>query len=403
MALALSGIKVLDMTGLGPTSIAAMTLADMGAEVLKIDLPPGGGSRGVGDGLPYFPESDEEAAKMQAFMSTNRNKRNMAINLRQEQGQKIFHKLAADYDVIIESFRPGVMDRMNAGYEAISKVNPRLIYCSVSGYGQTGPYRSFPGHDANYAGMGGILGLTGVSRDGAPVIALNIVADMAIAVLQAIIGVLLGICARERTGRGQHVDISMTDGVIGLLIGVPGPGEYFYSKQLPVRGETMTSGTLPFYSVYQTKDDKWLTACPVEPRFFANMCRAFGKEELIPYQFDESKKEELFSEFRKIFLTKTRDEWFDLLTKADVPVGKVLEMDELAKDPQIMARNMITEFNHPKFGKVPQVGIAIKLSDTPGEIRHLGVTLGTNTREVMAGLGYSEAQVDELRQAGIIY
>jgi crotonobetainyl-CoA:carnitine CoA-transferase CaiB-like acyl-CoA transferase len=403
LASALSGIKVLDLAGLGPSSIAAMMLGDMGAEVLKIDLPPGGGSRGVGDGLPFFPESDEETEKMTAYMATNRNKKNMALNLRTEAGQQVFHKLAKEYDVIIEAFRPGVMDRMNVGYQAVSATNPRIIFCSVSGYGQTGPYKTFPGHDANYAGMGGVLGLTGESRDGAPVIALNVVADIAIAVLQAVIGILLAVCARERTGRGQHVDISMTDGVVSLLIGVPGGGEYFYNGVLPQRGDTMTSGTLPFYSVYEAKDKKYLTMCPIEPRFWGNLCRAIGREEFGPQQFDPNKKDEIYAELRRIFLTRTRDEWFEMLTQADVPVGKVLELDELFSDPQVLHRQMVVDVDHPKFGKVKQIGIGIKLSDTPGEIRSLGAVLGKHTQEVMAGVGYSQAEIDELRSHGVVY
>jgi len=181
LASALSGIKVLDITGLGPASLVSMTMGDMGAEVLKIDMPPGGGHRGVGDGLAYFPESDEESERMTAHMATNRNKKSLALNLRTEAGQAIFHKLAWTYDVVIESFRPGVMDRMNVGYQNLAQINPRIIYCSVSGYGQDGPYRSFPGHDANYSGMGGVLGLTGERHDAPPVMALNVVADMAVA------------------------------------------------------------------------------------------------------------------------------------------------------------------------------------------------------------------------------
>ncbi len=210
-----------------------MTLADMGAEVIKLDMPPGGGHRGVGDGLDYFPESADEAEKMTAYVAINRNKKGVAVNLRTEAGQKIFHKLAAISDVVIESFRPGVMDRMNVGYEALSKTNSRIIYCAVSGYGQTGPYKSFPGHDANYAGLGGVLGLTGERSDDTPVVALNVVADLAVAYLNATVGVLLAVCARERTGKGQLVDISMADGVVALLAGIPGATEYFYSAIAP--------------------------------------------------------------------------------------------------------------------------------------------------------------------------
>lgn len=404
LASALSGIKILDITGLGPASLVSMTMGDMGAEVLKIDMPPGGGHRGVGDGLAYFPESDEESERMTAHMATNRNKKNLALNLRTEAGQAIFHKLARTYDVVIESFRPGVMDRMNVGYQNLAQINPRIIYCSVSGYGQDGPYRGFPGHDANYSGMGGVLGLTGEHHDDSPVMALNVVADMAVAYLNATIGVLLAICARERTGRGQLVDISMTDGVVSLLAGVPGAVEYFYTGVVPRRGETMTSGTVPFYAVYQTKDDKYLSLCSIEPRFWQNLCRALDREDLMPHEFAPSpKKDEVFRELKQIFLTKTRDEWFDLLTKADVPVGKVLALDEVFRDPQVLHRQMLLEIDHPRFGKVNQVGIGIKLSDTPGEVRSLAARLGQHTDEVLTGLGYSQAEIERLRRDGVVY
>ena len=404
MASALSGIRVIDTCGLGPASLAAMTLADMGAEVIKVDMPPGGGHKGVGDGLVYFPEQEEEAARMMAHAAVDRNKKKTAINMRTEAGQTVFHKLAKSSDVVLEAFRPGVMDRMNVGYTALSKINPKIIYCAVSGYGQTGPYRMYPGHDGNYAGFGGILGMTGDRVGGPPVMALNIVADMAVAYLNALVGILLAICARERTGKGQMVDISMMDGVVGLLAGVPGAVEYPYSGAKPVRGDTLTSGTTPFYSVYETKDKKYLSVCPIEPRFWANMCKALGREDLVPHEFAPSpKRDEMMADLRKIFLTKTRDEWFDELIKADVPIGKVLDIDEVFKDPQALARQMVLDITHPKFGKIKQVGISIKLSDTPGSIRSLAVPLSHDTEEVMSGLGYSKDEIKKLRGEGAIH
>jgi crotonobetainyl-CoA:carnitine CoA-transferase CaiB-like acyl-CoA transferase len=296
------------------------------------------------------------------------------------------------------------MDRMNVGYPALSKINPRIIYCAVSGYGQTGPYRMYPGHDGNYAGFGGILGMTGDRVGGPPVMALNVVADMAVAYLNALVGILLAICARERTGKGQMVDVSMMDGVVGLLAGVPGAVEYPFSGALPVRGDTLTSGTHPFYSVYETKDKKYVSICPIEPRFWANMCKALGRDDLLSQEFAPSpKREEIIKDLRKIFLTKTRDEWFDTLVKADVPIGKVLDIDEVFKDPQALARQMVLDIAHPKFGKVKQVGISIKLSDTPGSVRSLAVSLAHDTEEVMAGLGYSKAEIEKLRGEGAIH
>ena len=258
--------------------------------------------------------------------------------------------------------------------------------------------------DSNYAGFGGILGMTGDRVGGPPVMALNVVADMAVAYLNALVGILLAICARERTGKGQMVDISMMDGVVGLLAGVPGAVEYPYSKAVPVRGDTLTSGTTPFYSVFETKDKKWLSVCPIEPRFWASMCKALGREDLIPHEFAPSpKRDEMMADLRKIFLTKTRDEWFDELIKADVPIGKVLDIDEVFEDPQAMARQMVLDIAHPKFGKIKQVGISVKLSDTPGSIRTLAVPLAHDTEEIMSGLGYSKDETEKLRAEGAIY
>jgi crotonobetainyl-CoA:carnitine CoA-transferase CaiB-like acyl-CoA transferase len=404
LASALSGIRVIDVCGMGPAALVSMTMGDMGADVVKVDMPPGGGHKGVGDGLVYLPEKEDEAARMTAFGEMDRNKKKVAINMRTEAGQAVFQKLAKSSDVVIEAFRPGVMDRMNVGYAALSKINPRIIYCAVSGYGQTGPYRSYPGHDGNYAGFGGILGMTGDRVDGPPVMALNIVADMAVAYLNALAGVLLAVCAREKTGKGQMVDISMMDGVVGLLAGVPGAVEYPYTGVKPVRGDTLTSGTSPYYGVFETKDKKYLSVCPIEPRFWASMCKALGREDLVPHEFDlNPKKAEMMKDLRKIFLTKTRDEWFDILIKADVPIGKVLDIDEVFTDPQTQARQMVLDIPHPKFGKVKQVGVSIKLSDTPGSIRSLAVPASHDTEEVMSGLGYSKDEIKKLRGEGAIH
>lgn len=371
-------------------------MADMGADVIKVDAPPGGGRKGVGDGLVYFPEQEES--------TWDRNKKRIAINMRTEAGQAVFQRLAGSADVVLEAFRPGVMDRMNVGYAALSKINPRLIYCAVSGYGQTGPYRMYPGHDGNYAGFGGILGMTGDRIGGPPVMSLNVVADMSVAYLNTLAGILLAICARERTGNGQMVDISMMDGVVGLLAGVPGALEYPFTRTAPVRGDTLTSGTSPFYSVYETRDGKWLTLCPIEPRFWANMCKALGREDLIPHEFATGpKKDEVMAELRKILLTRTRDEWFEILIKADTCAGKVLDIDEVFDDPQAKARQMVLDIDHPRFGKLKQVGISIKLSDTPGSIRSLAVPPGNDTEEVLSGLGYSRDEMDNLRGEGAIH
>ena len=398
MASALSGIKVLDLTGIGPASFAAMMLGDMGADVIKINMPPGAGDRGVGQGVSVV---DEPIA---FDPGTIRNKKNMAINLKTEVGQRLFHQLAETADIIIEAFRPGVMDRLGVGYQTISKINPRIIFCSVSGYGQDSPYRALSGHDNNYAAMGGTLGLIGYSADEPPVLAQTVLADMSTAVLQSTIGILLAVCARERTGRGQLVDISMTDGVVFLLNAIPEAVQYLMNGVVPQRGQGIFSGNQPSYTVYQTGDDKYLTLGCLEPHFWLKLCEALGHEDLIPHQYAESpKKEEVFDELKQIFRTRNRDEWFELLSKADVPVGKVLDIDEVFSDPNVLHRQMVFDLDHPRLGKMKQIGLPIKLSDTPWQVRIPAASLGEHTDEVLSSLGYSRDDIDALRQERVIY
>jgi len=398
MASALGGIKVLDVSGIGPGSFAAMILGDMGADVLKINMPPGSGDRGVGQGNTFLDGT------LTFDPGTIRNKRNMALNLKTETGQRLFHRLAETADIIIEGFRPGVMDRLGVGYQAISKINPRIIFCSVSGYGQDSPYRDLPGHDANYAAMGGALGLIGLSVDDPPVLVQTVLADMTTGVLQAAVGILLAVCAREKTGRGQLVDISSTDGVVFLLNGIPEVAEYLLKGVVPQRGQGLFSGNLPSYAVYQTGDDRYLTIGCLEPHFWRNLCKALDREDLIPHQYDPSpKKEQIFDELKQIFRTKNRDEWFDLLGKADVPVGKVLDIDELFSDPNVLHRRMVFDQDHPGYGKMKQIGQPIKLSDTPWKVQRPAARLGEHTDEVLSSLGYSRDDIDALRQERVIY
>ncbi len=395
MASALSGIKVLDLAGIGPASFAAMMLADMGADVIKINMPPGAGDKGVGGGMTFVDTFDP---------GTLRNKKNTAINLKAEAGKQLFNRLAETADVIIEANRPGVMDRLGVGYEAISKINPRIIYCSVSGYGQDSPYRDLSGHDNNYAGMGGALEFIGYSPEDPPVLVQTVLADMNAAVMQATIGILLAICARERTGKGQQVDISMTDGVVYLLNTIPEAAEYFMTGVVPQRGQGLFGGNNAFYTVYKTLDDKYLTIGCLEPHFWFKLCMAIDREDLIPRQYVSSpEKEEVLEDLKQVFQTKNRDEWFELLSKADVPVGKVLGVDEVISDPNVQHRKMIFDYDHPRFGKTTQIGFPVKLSDTPWELRMPAASLGEHTDEVLSSLGCSRDEIDAWRQERVIY
>jgi crotonobetainyl-CoA:carnitine CoA-transferase CaiB-like acyl-CoA transferase len=395
---ALSGIGVLDLSGGGPASIAARILGDMGADVIAINSPPGAKSKGVGAGVPFMKGVDAPV-----HLDSLRNTKNVGINLKSPEGQRLFQELALTTDVVIESFRPGVMDRLGLGYDILSQRNPRIIFCSVTGYGQEGPYRDLPGHDANYAAMGGVLGLIGYSPDSPPVLVQNFLADVTAAVLWVTVGILLAVRARELTGRGQRVDVSMTDGVTFLLSSIPEVGEYFLRGIVPQRGSTFLGGSHPSYAVYQTADKKWLTIGALEPHFWRNLCQALRREDLTAKQYASSPtKEEVFDELRTIFKTKTRDEWFEQLSAADVPVGKVLDMDEVFSDPHLAERGMMVELDHPRWGRIRQIGLPIRLSDTPWEVRIPPARLGDQTNEVMTDLGYSKDDIERLRHKGVI-
>lgn len=383
----LQGIKVLDLTRLAPGPFCTMILGDLGAEVIKIEGPPSGRLT-----QPGLTDKEETAP----YAALDRNKKSLVLNLKLDEAQQIFYKLAKTADVIVEGFRPGVVKRLGIDYEKTKKVNSRIIYCSITGYGQDGPYYDLPGHDLNYISFGGVLGIIG-TREGDPIIPSNLVGDYAAGGMNAAIGILAAVIARESTGKGQYLDIAMTDGVISLM--TRNISEYYASGKLPQRGNERLTGGLPFYNVYQTSDGKCLSIGCLEPWFYENLCRALGREDLIPYQNTTGEKRtEIFSIFKAIFSTKTRDEWFDFLRQHDIPVGKVYELDELAGDTQLTNRNMIVEIPHPSLGRIKQVGISIKLSQTPGQIRSFAPVHGQHTEEILTGLGYNTRSIEQLRE-----
>jgi crotonobetainyl-CoA:carnitine CoA-transferase CaiB-like acyl-CoA transferase len=289
-----------------------------------------------------------------------------------------------------------VVKRLGVDYSTLKEINHRVIYCAITGYGQDGPYRDLVGHDINYISQGGAVGIMNH-----PAIPGNLIADMASGGMQAAIGILAALMARERTGRGQFVDIAMTDGVVSLLSLYL--GGYLQTGHLIDQEDRISTGAKPFYNFYETKDGKSISiACFPEPWFYANLCRALDCEEFVPYQADPKKSEEIKTYFTKKFLTRTRDEWFDILSRADVPVGKVYNLDELPSDPQIRHRKMIVELDHPTVGKVKQPGISVKLSETPGAIREFSPRPGQHTNEVLSELGYKKEEIQKLQGEGIV-
>jgi len=396
--IALEGIEILDLSYQGPGPFCTTILSDLGANVTRITPPPSAGARQV---------IREMSTKQAAYSASNRNKKSILLNLRCEEGRRIFHQLAARTDVVVEGFRPGVAQRLGIDYETIAKINSKVIYCSVTGYGQDGPYRKLPGHDVNYISFAGVLGMIGESGR-QPVIPLNLIADYGAGGMSAVIGILSAIIAREKTGRGQYVDISLTDTVISLLTQVI-LDPYFATGLAPQRGEHYLSGAYPSYSIYQTKDGRFISLGCLEPWLWANLCREIGKEEFIPYnvtrplvQEEKEKWQEIRDYLINFFLTKTRDEWFEQMKDKDIPIGKILSLEEVFADPQVLHRQMVMELDHPTEGKIRQVGIGIKLSDTPGKFRNFASLTGEDTDETLKRLGYSTEKIDELRQAGVV-
>jgi crotonobetainyl-CoA:carnitine CoA-transferase CaiB-like acyl-CoA transferase len=392
----LDGIKVLEMARVPPAELPGMFLADMGAEVLKIETPP------------EAPE-DAETRRRAAFAYVNRNKRSLALNMKAPEGQAIFKKLAATADVIVEGFRPGVMKRLGGDYETLAAANPRLVYCSLSGFGHNGPYKDYPAHDGNYLSLAGVLNLIG-EPDRKPVFPLNLVADYGGASMHGALGIMLALFARERTGRGQHVDVSYLDTSLALLAATPNMRFFWSDGMAPKRGEGFLGGSYPYYAVYETKDRKHLTIGCTEPWLWENFCKAIDRPDLVkfarkPDQFVRAANAEEVrarEEVEAIIKTRSRDEWYDFLVKADVCVGKVYEPEEVVTDPQVQARDMIVEMRHPVHGTVKQFGQPIKLSDTPGTMRSVAPYSGEHTDRVLSELGLAAADIKALRDKKIV-
>ncbi len=402
MAGALDGIKILELARVAPGAFCTMMLADMGAEVLKVAAP-----------LTDVPEPGSEEAKEEARRAAhsfvNRNKRSIALNLKRPEAQKILHQLAADADVLVEGFRPGVMARLGADYDTLRTINPRLIYCALSGFGQDGPYRDHPAHDINYLSIGGVLNLIG-QPDRHPAIPLNIVADYAGASMHGVVGILLALLARQQTGRGQFVDVSYLDTTVALLAATPVLRDFFCHGNTCGRGEGALGGSYPYYTTYATADNKLLSVGCTEPWLWENFCRAIGREDLgrLALQREhfasvaDTAAKQATKEVEAIMRQKTRDEWYEFLKDKNVCVGPVYTVEETFQDPQVKAREMVVDVEEPRYGRIRQAGIAIKLSETPGSIRRVGPSIGEHTDEVLSSLGYSETESEQLRQVGAV-
>lgn len=388
--LPLDNIRVLDLTRLAPGPHCTMILADLGADVIRVEEP--GGGRSAQEGV-----SDQEARRAAAQRALNRNKRSLVLNLKLPEARAALLRLVEGADVLVEGFRPGVAARLGIDYAALAARNPRIVACSISGYGQDGPYRSLVGHDINYIALAGALGITG-EADSPPAIPANLLGDYAGGGMHAVIGILTALWARERTGRGQYVDISMTDGVLTLLAAAL--GESYGTGQFIRRGSSRLTGGLPQYNVYRCADGGYLSVGANEGWFYDNLCRELGRPDLAGTQGDASRRDEVFATFRAAFATRTRDEWFARIQDKDVCVAPVYGLDELEHDPQIVARNMLVDVDDPVAGTMKQVGVSVKLSDTPGAVRTPAPARGAHSAAVLREAGFTADEIAALRAAG---
>jgi crotonobetainyl-CoA:carnitine CoA-transferase CaiB-like acyl-CoA transferase len=391
---AFAGLRIVDLSRLLPGPYCSLLFADLGAEVIKVEEP------GRGDYARHTPPFWADSEVGAYFLLLNRNKKSVAVDLKTAAGKAIFRRLACTADVLLESFRPGVMDRLGLGWEALRAEHPGLVYCAISGYGQDGPYRNLVGHDVNYMGYAGALSVTG-PRDGPPLAPGVQVADLGGGALMAAFAIAAALHHRRESGRGQFVDVSMTDGVVSWL--VPHLAAFFATGRVPARGEERLNGGWPCYGVYATADGGHVTLGALEPQFWANFCRLVGREDLRPFQHAEgAERERVEAEVRALFRTRTRAEWLDLLHRADVCAGPVLSLDEAVRDPQLAGRGLFTEVEHPTLGRLPQVGFPVKLSETPGRVTAPPPALGEHTDEVLRALGYDADAVAAFRRDGVV-
>lgn len=376
-------MRVLDLSRLFPGPYCSRILADFGFEVIKVERPGGG------DWSRHIPPLDAKSGEGLLFRALNQGKKSLTLNLKSAEGRAIFLRLVETTDVILESFRPGVMERLGLGYEALAKIHPRLVYCSLSGYGLDGPYRNRAGHDLNYEGLAGLLDLTG-PRDGPPAIPGAPLADLGGA-LWAATGILFALLERERTGRGQRVDSSLLGGALACL---PIAVARQQGGQPMKRGASDLTGGLVCYNLYETKDGGYMTLSALEPEFWVAFCQAVGREDLVDQPLAPAVPgEPAYDELCALFLSRTRAEWADALSDVDACCEPVYSVEEALDSPPVRALNMLTA-----DGLFPPIRLSARQRQAP----KLSARLGQHTPALLAELGYGPEEVSKLQARGVV-
>jgi crotonobetainyl-CoA:carnitine CoA-transferase CaiB-like acyl-CoA transferase len=373
-----------------------LLLADFGADVIKVE------DTGMGDYIrwspPYFDGADQ-TARSALFLALNRGKRSIRVDLKREEGRELLVRLARDADVLLESFRPGVLERLGVGYDRLRSENPRLVYCAITGYGQDGPNRDRSGHDMNYLGLSGLLGLTG-EPDGPPIQSAGQIADIGGGALMGVIGVLFALRERERSGQGQFVDCSMFDGALSWLALVA--ADALTNGSIPRRGQLQLAGGITCYRPYRCKDG-YVTLGALEPKFWNAWCQGVGREDLLNSAFDPPGSD-AHRAVSEIFLERTREGWRRFASEHDCCLEPVLDLDEVLESELVAAREMVVELAQPGVQQaVKLLGVPFKLSRTPGDpVRAPGPGLGEHTDTVLVEAGYSEQEIAALHESGAV-
>jgi alpha-methylacyl-CoA racemase len=383
---ALDGIRVLDLASVGPGARASRILADYGADLVKVGAVPRAGAVQIVP--PYY------------AYSGNRNGRRALFDLKSEGGREAFLRLAQSADVLIESFRPGVVDRLGIGDRAVRERNPQIVYCSTSGFGQTGPRSGWAGHDLNYLGVGGFLDCSGRRQDGRPTLPGATVADIAAGGMQAAMAVMAALVRRSVTGEGEFLDVSIADGVLAMMSLYA--DEYLATGVEPGPGHYILTGRYACYDVYTCSDGRFVAVAAIEPPFWRNLCTRLGLERFVDHQLDDERQDEIRAAMAAAFATRTRDEWVAELGPADTCVSEVNSVAEALGDEQYLARRLVADAVHAAEGPFRQVGPVWAGTERPVDPYPIREGEVTDTSTLLVEAGMEESEVEKLTEAGEI-
>jgi alpha-methylacyl-CoA racemase len=381
----LDGVTVLDLSSVGPAARTSRWLADYGARVVKVGPPPK--QSGVQIVPPFY------------AYSAHRGMERVLLDLKAPSGRDAFLRLAELADVMIESFRPGVVDRLGIGDADVRKVNPGIVYCSTSGYGQTGPRSQWAGHDINYLAVGGYLDCSGRNAEGGPALPGATIGDAAGGGMQAVIAILAALVRRQTTGEGATLDVAVADGVVALMSLYV--DEYFATGEIPAPGHNILTGRYACYDVYRCADDGWVAVGAIEPHFFTNLCRALDCEQWLAHQTDDAVQDEMRADFRAAFARRTRDEWVAELGPADTCVSEVASVPELVTEPHLRARGVFVHATSASHGEFEQVGWVLAGMDRAQPAPEARDATVTDTEALLGEAGFSAAEIAALRDEGV--